>query len=71
MRRAAHLARHLARLGGGARVGGGGRVFFCSLAGYALARLKFVGRGALFTRLLAVLAVPGIVLPMAKPALTP
>lgn len=43
-----------------------GRVFFCSLAGYALARLKFTGRGALFTGLLAVLAVPGIVLLIPK-----
>jgi multiple sugar transport system permease protein len=43
-----------------------GRVFFCSLAGYALARLKFVGRGALFTGLLAVMAVPGIVLLIPK-----
>jgi len=37
------------------------RVFFCSLAGYALARLKFRGRGALFTAILAVMSVPGIV----------
>lgn len=43
-----------------------GRVFFCSLAGYALARLKFTGRGALFTSLLAVMAVPGIVLLIPK-----
>ena len=39
-----------------------GRVFFDSLAGYALARIKFRGRGALFTTILAVMAVPGIVL---------
>lgn len=38
------------------------RVFFCSLAGYALARLKFRGRSTIFTGILAVLAVPGIVL---------
>ncbi len=43
-----------------------GRVFFNSLAGYALARLKFVGRDALFTAILAVLAVPGIVLLIPK-----
>ncbi|MBO0594394.1 carbohydrate ABC transporter permease [Nesterenkonia sp. E16_7] len=43
-----------------------GRVFFCSLAGYALARLKFTGRIALFTGLLAVMAVPGIVLLIPK-----
>ncbi|WP_130014398.1 carbohydrate ABC transporter permease [Serinicoccus sediminis] len=43
-----------------------GRVFFCSLAGYALARLRFTGRGALFTGLLAILAVPGIVLLIPK-----
>ena len=43
-----------------------GRVFFVSLAGYALARLKFKGRQALFTAVLAVLAVPGIVLLIPK-----
>ncbi|MCE0486864.1 carbohydrate ABC transporter permease [Ornithinimicrobium sediminis] len=43
-----------------------GRVFFCSLAGYALARLKFRGRVALFTGLLAIMAVPGIVLLIPK-----
>jgi multiple sugar transport system permease protein len=43
-----------------------GRVFFNSLAGYALARLKFKGRNALFTAILAVLAVPGIVLLIPK-----
>ena len=43
-----------------------GRVFFCSLAGYALARLRFRGRGALFTAVLAVLAVPGVVLLIPK-----
>jgi multiple sugar transport system permease protein len=43
-----------------------GRVFFCSLAGYALARLNFRGRAALFTGLLAILAVPGIVLLIPK-----
>ena len=43
-----------------------GRVFFDSLAGYALARLKFRGRGALFTALLAVMAVPGVVLLIPK-----
>ena len=43
-----------------------GRVFFNSLAGYALARLKFRGRDAVFTAILAVLAVPGIVLLIPK-----
>ncbi|RJN32123.1 carbohydrate ABC transporter permease [Nesterenkonia natronophila] len=43
-----------------------GRVFFCALAGYALARLKFRGRAALFTGLIAILAVPGIVLLIPK-----
>ncbi|MGL5909145.1 MAG: carbohydrate ABC transporter permease [Phycicoccus sp.] len=43
-----------------------GRVFFDSLAGYALARLKFTGRDAVFTAILAVLAVPGIVLLIPK-----
>ncbi len=43
-----------------------GRVFFDSLAGYALARLKFRGRDAVFTAILAVLAVPGIVLLIPK-----
>ncbi|MCA0179196.1 MAG: carbohydrate ABC transporter permease [Actinobacteria bacterium] len=42
------------------------RVFFCSLAGYALARLKFRGRNALFTAILAVMSVPGIVLLLPK-----
>jgi multiple sugar transport system permease protein len=39
-----------------------GRVFFDSLAGYALARLRFRGRGGVFVTVLAVLAVPGVVL---------
>ena len=43
-----------------------GRVFFCSLAGYALARVKYRGRDALFTAVLAVMAVPGIVLLIPK-----
>ena len=43
-----------------------GRVFFDSLAGYALARIKFRGRAALFTGLLAVMAVPGVVLLIPK-----
>lgn len=43
-----------------------GRVFFNSLAGYALARLKFRGRNALFTAILAVMSVPGIVLLLPK-----
>lgn len=43
-----------------------GRVFLDSLAGYALARLRFRGRQAVFTAVLAVLAVPGIVLLIPK-----
>ena len=43
-----------------------GRVFFCSLAGYSLARLKYRGRAGLFTALLAVMAVPGVVLLIPK-----
>ena len=43
-----------------------GRVFFDSLAGYALARLRFRGRGAVFTAIIAVLAVPGVVLLIPK-----
>lgn len=43
-----------------------GRVFFNSLAGYALARLKFRGRDAIFTAVLATMAVPGIVLLLPK-----
>ena len=39
-----------------------GRVFFDSLAGYALARLKFRGRGAVFAAVIAVMAVPSVVL---------
>jgi multiple sugar transport system permease protein len=43
-----------------------GRVFFDSLAGYALARLRFRGRSAIFAAVLAVLAVPGVVLLIPK-----
>ena len=39
-----------------------GRVFLDSLCGYALARLRFPGRQAVFWSILAVLAVPGAVL---------
>jgi multiple sugar transport system permease protein len=39
-----------------------GRVFLDSMAGYALARLRFPGRRAVFWGVLAVLAVPGAVL---------
>jgi multiple sugar transport system permease protein len=44
----------------------GGRLFLDSLAGYALARLRFPGRGALFGGILAVMAVPGVVLMIPK-----
>lgn len=38
------------------------RVFFDSLAGYALSRLKFRGRATIFALFIAVLAVPSVVL---------
>jgi multiple sugar transport system permease protein len=38
------------------------RVFFDSLAGYALSRLKFRGRSVVFAGLIAVMAVPSVVL---------
>ncbi|MCI4064839.1 carbohydrate ABC transporter permease [Micromonospora sp. R77] len=43
-----------------------GRVFFDSLAGYALARLRFKGRAGLFAAVIAVMAVPGVVLLIPK-----
>jgi multiple sugar transport system permease protein len=43
-----------------------GRVFFCSLAGYALARLRFRGRGVVFAAVVAVMAVPTVVLLIPK-----
>jgi multiple sugar transport system permease protein len=39
-----------------------GRVFLDSLAGYALSRLKFRGRTIVFSSLIAVMAVPNVVL---------
>ena len=39
-----------------------GRVFFDSLAGYALSRLHFRGRAVIFATLVAVMAVPNVVL---------
>ncbi|MEJ3403639.1 carbohydrate ABC transporter permease [Rathayibacter sp. YIM 133350] len=39
-----------------------GRVFFDSLAGYALSRLRFRGRSAVFALLIAIMAVPNVVL---------
>ena len=42
------------------------RVFFNSLAGYALSRLEFGGRNAVFGALIAVMAVPGVVLLIPK-----
>ncbi|MEY2849679.1 MAG: hypothetical protein RI885_2346 [Actinomycetota bacterium] len=39
-----------------------GRVFFDSLAGYALSRLQFRGRGIVFAAVIAVMAVPAVVL---------
>ncbi|WP_214324617.1 carbohydrate ABC transporter permease [Nonomuraea sediminis] len=38
------------------------RVFLDSLAGYALARIRFRGRSALFAAVIAIMAVPGVVL---------
>ncbi len=43
-----------------------GRVFFVSLAGYALARIPFRGRGIVYAVLIAVMAVPGVVLLIPK-----
>lgn len=43
-----------------------GRVFFNSLAGYALSRLTFPGRSAVFAGLVAVMAVPSVVLLIPK-----
>ena len=43
-----------------------GRVFIDALAGYALSRLRFVGRNVLFAALVAVMAVPGVVLLIPK-----
>lgn len=42
------------------------RVFFDSLAGYALSRLSFRGRGFLFASVLAVMSVPGVALLIPK-----
>jgi multiple sugar transport system permease protein len=39
-----------------------GRVFFDSLAGYALSRLRFKGRTVIFAALIAIMAVPNVVL---------
>lgn len=43
-----------------------GRVLFSSMAGYALARLHFRGRGLVFAGLIGVMAVPGVVLLIPK-----
>jgi multiple sugar transport system permease protein len=43
-----------------------GRVFFDSLAGYALSRMQFRGRAFLFAALLAVMSVPGVALLIPK-----
>ena len=43
-----------------------GRVLFDSMAGYALARLRFPGRSLLFGFMLAVMAVPGVALLIPK-----
>lgn len=43
-----------------------GRVFFVSLAGYALARIPFRGRGIVFAIFIAIMAVPGVVLLIPK-----
>jgi multiple sugar transport system permease protein len=43
-----------------------GRVFLDSLAGYALARLRFRGRVGIFATILAMMSVPGVVLLIPK-----
>ncbi|MGO1346738.1 MAG: carbohydrate ABC transporter permease [Bifidobacterium psychraerophilum] len=43
-----------------------GRVFFDSMAGYALSRLRFPGRNLIFTLLVAVMSVPMVVLLIPK-----
>ncbi|HJP78943.1 MAG TPA: carbohydrate ABC transporter permease [Pseudonocardiaceae bacterium] len=43
-----------------------GRVFFDSLAGYALARLRFGGRRIVFSGIVAIMAVPSVVLLIPK-----
>ncbi|MGP4018734.1 carbohydrate ABC transporter permease [Saccharopolyspora sp. 5N708] len=43
-----------------------GRVFFASLAGYALARINFRGRRVLFAAVIGVMAVPPVVLLIPK-----
>jgi multiple sugar transport system permease protein len=43
-----------------------GRVLFDSMAGYALARLRFRGRSGVFAAIIAVMAVPGVVLLIPK-----
>lgn len=43
-----------------------GRVFFVCLAGYSLARIPFRGRGIVYALLIAVMAVPGVVLLIPK-----
>jgi multiple sugar transport system permease protein len=43
-----------------------GRVLFGSMAGYALARLEFHGRQAIFAFVVGVMAVPGVVLLIPK-----
>jgi multiple sugar transport system permease protein len=43
-----------------------GRLLFDSMAGYALARIRFRGRKAVFSAIVAVLAVPGVVLIIPK-----
>ncbi len=43
-----------------------GRVFLDSLAGYALSRLRFRGRGFVFAAVLAVMSVPGVALLVPK-----
>jgi multiple sugar transport system permease protein len=43
-----------------------GRILFDSMAGYALARLRFRGRSGVFAAVIAVMAVPGVVLLIPK-----
>ncbi|SDN34785.1 carbohydrate ABC transporter membrane protein 2, CUT1 family [Actinomyces ruminicola] len=43
-----------------------GRVLFDSMAGYALARIPFRGRGVIYALLVAIMSVPGVVLLIPK-----
>src|SRR3954452_8762218 len=42
------------------------RLFFCSLAGFAFARLNFPGKGFVFAAMLSTMMIPGMVLMIPK-----